>query len=71
MNSQQQYIPEGGFGKVGKKGVVAVFAGNKPWRCSKCTFNRHNISTCFHIACAAEEREDRKNVYFELYNYKN
>ncbi len=48
----------------------AYFAGNSPWRCHRCVFNRCKIDKCFRVACQAEEREDKKNVYFEYYEYR-
>ncbi len=67
MSAELIYIPENGCGYVEKRLVRAVFAGNSPWRCCRCVFNRCKIDKCFRVACQAEEREDKKNVYFEYY----
>lgn len=68
MISQLVDIPENGHGYVGKKYVRAVFAGNLPYRCSRCVFNRCKIDKCIMVACQAYERKDGKNVYFENYD---
>lgn len=67
MSAELIYIPENGCGYVEKRLVRAVFAGNMPYRCRRCVFNRCKIDKCYTVACTAEEREDRKNVYFEYY----
>lgn len=68
MMSQLVYIPENGHRYVGKKLVRAVFAGNLPYRCSRCAFKRCNLDKCNMVACRADERDDGKNVYFENYD---
>lgn len=69
MRAELIYIPENGCGYVNNKRLVrAVFAGNMPYRCRRCVFNRCKLDKCFRVACRADEREDRKNVYFEYYD---
>ena len=67
MSAELIYIPENGCGYVEKRLVRAVFAGNMPYRCRRCAFNRGKLEKCYRVACQAEEREDGKNVYFEYY----
>lgn len=67
MSTELIYIPENGCGYVDKKLVRAVFAGNSPWRCRQCVFNRCGIEKCYMVACKSVEREDGKNVYFERF----
>lgn len=67
MSAELVYIPENSYGYVNKKLVRAVFAGNLPYRCRRCVFNRCKIDKCYRVACEAQEREDGKNVYFETY----
>lgn len=60
-------IPEGSSRYVGRSLVTAVGSGMTPYRCSRCCYNRCKIERCFKMACSAQEREDRRNVYFVKY----
>ena len=66
----QIYIEAGHCKKVNRVLMLAVPAGNDPNRCRKCTYNRVKIDRCFAMACRADEREDRRNVYFERYDIR-
>lgn len=68
MSTELVYISQNDLGYVGKKLVRAIFAGNLPYRCRRCAFNRCNLDKCNMVACRADEREDGKNVYFENYD---
>ena len=68
MKAELVYIPENGLAYVGKKYVRAVFAGNMPYRCRRCCFNHCKLEKCLIMACRDDEREDKKNVYFERYD---